>query len=75
MSNAELRTNEVVGPIHEGDWTDHSGHNAYWCAFNDGYAQAETDMVNEIESILKWPPGENEVKKILRIEEMLKKYK
>lgn len=35
----------------------------------------EKDIIQEIESIIKWPPGENEVKKILRIEEVIKKYK
>ena len=29
-------TNDVVGEFHEGDHTDHSGHNAYWSAFRDG---------------------------------------
>jgi len=75
MSKAVERTNEVVGEYNEGDWTDHSGHNAYWCAFKDGYGHAEQEIVQKIEEIINWPPGENEVKKILRIQEFLKGYK
>lgn len=44
MSKAVERTNEVVGEYNEGDWTDHSGHNAYWCAFKHGYETAEKDL-------------------------------
>lgn len=52
MSKAEERTNEVVGPYNDGDWTDHSGHNAYWAAFNEGYSTAENDILGGIRKIL-----------------------
>lgn len=75
MSKAEERTNEIIGEYHDGDYTDHSRHNTQWHSFCGGYKQAETDIIKEIENIIKWPPGENEVKKILRIEELLNNYK
>jgi len=31
-------TNQYVGELHEEDYTDHSGHNLYWCAFKKGVA-------------------------------------
>lgn len=74
MSKAEERTNEVVGPYNDGDWTDHSGHNAYWAAFREGYSTAENDILGGIRGILNWPPGENEVAKIIRIENLVKEY-
>lgn len=75
MSKAETRTNEIIGEYHDEDWTDHSRHNTMWHSFCQGYKQAESDIIQEIDGILKWPPGENEVKKVLRIEEVIKKYK
>ena len=44
MSRAVERTNEIVGEYHKGDWTDHSGQNAYWVAFKRGYETAEEDF-------------------------------
>lgn len=41
---AEKRTNEIVGELNVGDHTDHSGHNARWCNFRDGYDQAVKDV-------------------------------
>lgn len=75
MSKAIERTNEIVGQLNDGDWTDHSGQNAHWSYFCEGYAQAEKDIIQRIDEIIKWPPGENEVKKIIRIEEMIREYK
>lgn len=37
---ATKRTDKVCGEYHDGDHTDHSGHNRYWVAFREGYKQA-----------------------------------
>jgi len=40
-------TNKVVGNYNEGDHTDHSGHNAYWCAFREGVLKGLKYMKGE----------------------------
>ena len=51
MSKAIERTNEIVGQLNDGDWTDHSGQNAHWSYFCEGYAQAEKDIIQRIDEI------------------------
>ena len=33
---ATALTNEIVGELNAGDYTDHSGHNAHWHSFKEG---------------------------------------
>ena len=48
---AEKRTDEIIGEFHHGDHTDHSGHNAQWVNFKEGYDQAMQDFLEKAE---KW---------------------
>ena len=44
---AEKRTDEIIGEFHDGDYTDHSGHNTQWVAFKQGYDQALQDLLKD----------------------------
>ena len=46
--------------------------NAYSKSYEDGCADGARLVMDTISDIIKWPPGENEVKKILRIEQFIK---
>lgn len=73
MSKAVERTNEIVGAYHEGDWTDHSGHNAYWHAFKHGYKTAVSDMNMDIDwNKIRIQMAENFMGNILNADESLR---
>lgn len=46
--------------------------NAYSKSYKDSCTEGARLVMDAISDIIKWPPGENEVKKILRIEQFIK---
>ena len=52
---ATALTNEIVGELNVGDYTDHSGHNAHWHSFKDGVVAGANWQKNQtINKACEW---------------------
>jgi len=52
---ATALTNEIVGELNAGDYTDHSGHNAHWHSFKEGVvAGAQWQKEQTINKACEW---------------------
>jgi len=52
---ATALTNEIVGELNLGDYTDHSGHNAHWLSFKEGVvAGAQWQKEQTINKASQW---------------------
>lgn len=73
---ATALTNEIVGELNLGDYTDHSGHNAHWHSFKEGVvagAQWQKEkIINKAsqwlnENVVEYHPRKGKLRPIVNI--------